>query len=139
MHAPAIKPVRRTRLVRALELREPAIKIVRRFGKWEQPDKNGPRLFNCNHDGFYISYRTPFNPNPVSPGMLLATGASFGMRPPVVLPYELQVCAGLRRGKRILWAMQLEWDDDSGQTKLRQFSSGDWEERLHVVATRLAA
>jgi hypothetical protein len=127
-------PIRRTRLVRALELREPAINVVKRFGKWERPDKSGPRLFNCNYEGFYISYRTPFNTEPPITPRVIPRIAAHRVRRPIVLPYGLEICAGIYRNNRHLWAMKLEWDQD-GLTNLRQFTSGDWEDRLRHVGT----
>jgi hypothetical protein len=130
-------PIRRTRLVRALELREPAINIVKRFGKWERPDKNGPRLFNCNYEDFYISYRTPFNTEPPITPSMIPKAAAHRVRRPIVLPYGLEICAGIYRNNRNLWAMKLEWGQD-GLTNLRQFTSGDWEDRLRHVGMSLA-
>jgi hypothetical protein len=112
------KPVRRTRLVRALELREPALNIIRKHGKWA--DYGETRLLEALHAGFRIAYRTPFNKYDV-PAAFKVKLAILGLKPPQFLPYGLEIWAKER-------CMCLEWDDE-GKTEM-WFRSGPWEAEL---------
>src|SRR6266403_1249611 len=78
---------------RALELREPALNIIRKYGKWA--DYGETRLLEALHAGFRIAYRTRFNTYDV-PAAFKVELARVGVRPPKFLPYGLDIWANYR-------------------------------------------
>jgi hypothetical protein len=111
------------KLARAVALRDVALTVVSRTGRWERG--SGVNLLTAQMGSLMISYRTPFQRLPARDGRLVAKAASLGLRLPQNLPYGLDIWAP----KKVL---NLEWDD-RGAVTLVSFKSGVWEAEL--VAT----
>lgn len=119
----------KTRLTRALELREPALKIFQKHAKWI--DAGGVRIQEASHAGFQIEYKTPFHKYFRPSDLVIARAAAAGFRYDR-LPYGLYIY-GPHGSKPCCCVMAFEWDD-TGRTRLITFRSGEWEQQLRDAA-----
>jgi hypothetical protein len=115
----------RTRLVRALEVRDHALQIINKQG-------NPPlvKLTDTNVGTISINYRGPSQKLPVVSAQLVAAAAFHGITDSNNLPYGLDIWTA--QGK----VMNLEWNE-SNETQLVSFKSGEWEAELERISAAL--
>jgi len=119
-------------VLRALELRDAALKIVRCSGTWDDINVDPARLPNmrlldASLGNLRISHRIPFQRLPELHARLKHVADRDGLIMPENLPYGLDVWALKEK------VLDIEWDD-SGSVELVTLRRGPWETGLIAAA-----
>lgn len=118
-----------TRLNRAIAIKDTVVPYLRQYGKLERTE-NGPAGTFGEVGPFKFCMRTPFNKPDLEPVHAPRNyGEALLMSQKTVLGYQLDIWRGTK-------VMSFEWDDKS--MNLISFRSGDWEEELTELLSRLA-
>jgi hypothetical protein len=108
------------RMTTALDLRDAALRVIGRIGRWEA--FGDMKLLSARAEGLAISYRTPFQRMPEANDAQKYRAAQLGRIAPKNLPYGLDIWAPNK-------VMNLEWDDE-GNIELVSLRRGPWELEL---------
>jgi hypothetical protein len=119
--------IERTKLARALVLRDAALTVLKHVGVWEGTSGAGNmKLLSADLGSLQISYRTPFQRLPQPGDLLKYRAAQLGLTVLKNLPYGLDVWAPNK-------VLNIEWDD-KGNFVLVSLRRGAWETELITVA-----
>jgi hypothetical protein len=110
--------------IRALEVRDLALTIIRRQGATLLDSIMG---VTCLSNGLHFSYRTPFQKLPPTPEHVQYMAAQLGQSVEH-LPYGLDIWDDASRQK----VLNLEWND-AGRAIFTTFKRGEWELRLQQI------
>jgi hypothetical protein len=114
------------KLARAVKLRDAAIAVVRRCGRWETDRTGKIKIMGARTDAIQIIYRTAFRQimDDQSKQKYLAT--LYGISPRQNLPYGLDIWTPTK-------VLNIEWDD-KGNVELVRFRPGGWEAQSFAAA-----
>jgi hypothetical protein len=126
--------IRSTKLLRALQLRNAGLSVIRCSGMWQAcggtprsvPGAGSMRFLTARTGTLWISCRTPFQRIPHADDDLKYRAVQYGLTVPKNLPYGLDVWAP----KKVL---NIEWDN-SGNVALVSMRRGSWETELISAA-----
>jgi hypothetical protein len=128
---------KRTKLARALVLRDAALTVLKHIGIWETVTlargASGARdikVLSARLGNLHILHRTPFQRMPQPDDLLKYRAAQISLIVPQNLLYGLDLWAA----KKVL---NIEWDD-KGSVVLISLHHGAWETELITLATSLS-
>lgn len=114
------------RVKAAIEVRNAALWILKRFGEFQEIQGSYPHL-RWSEGNLIISHRTPFQ------RMIRAGGsyeAALAGQSPLNLRYGLDIW-----DRAVGKVLNVEWDDD-GKVELVSFRRGDWEAQILSIPAR---
>jgi hypothetical protein len=114
--------------VRAIELRDMALSVVKARGAWQEM-QGGPNVLMYFNGDLRIAFRTPFQNFPPDGSDVVSQAITDGVMHSQGLPYWLDVWAPRK-------VLNVEWAD-AGYVAVRGYKAGPWEQRLESLAASL--